>query len=132
MARIIAQCLVVLLVAACGADASPGPTRDESGILVLPASPPVVGCPIDVPPIVGRLVTDRDAGVAIDTGAERVAIVWPTGYHAREVASVVEVLNGDDLVVARVGGTIRLQGVGVDGRWLASPCQSPLGPPASA
>jgi hypothetical protein len=120
------------LGAACGLDSSPQPVRDGTGILVQPASPAVVGCPIDLPPLVGDLLADPGSGVAIETGTERVAIVWPSGYHARTVAGVVEILDDSGAVVARTGVPIRLEGIRVDGRWLASPCQPPFGSPRAA
>jgi hypothetical protein len=74
--------------------------------------PPQSGSPLPCAAslITGTLVRDDTHGVAIDTGDQRIPIVWPYGYFAREGPDGVLVLDRHGTVMATEGDRVGLGG----------------------
>lgn len=60
--------------------------------------------------ISGTLVRDDSHGVVIDTGDQRIPVVWPHGYFAREGPDGILVLGRHGIVMAAEGEEVELGG----------------------
>jgi hypothetical protein len=76
----------------------------EDAAIVIPTHepPPVSDSPLPCAAslIVGTLVRDETYGVVVDIGDQRIPVVWPHGYYAREGPDGVEVVDREGRVRA--------------------------------
>jgi hypothetical protein len=74
--------------------------------------PPASGSPLPCAAslIAGTLVRDDTYGVAVDTGDQRVPVVWPYGYFASEGPDGILVLDRHGTVMATEGERVALGG----------------------
>jgi hypothetical protein len=86
----------------------------EDAAIVIPTHepPPVSDSPLPCAAslIVGTLVRDETYGVVVDIGEQRIPVVWPHGYYAREGPDGVEVVDREGRVRAVEGEEVELGG----------------------
>jgi hypothetical protein len=86
---------------------------DDAAIVIPTQEPPPVSdspLPCAASLIVGTLVRDETYGVVVDTGEQRIPVVWPHGYYAREGPDGVEVVDREGGVRAVEGEEVELGG----------------------
>lgn len=117
--RTILAAALALIVAGCSANA-PG-----SGTLVQITTqdgPRGGSACSGLTTIEGTLAGNGDRVFTAAAGASSggVGIAWPNGYAARQAGSVIELMNQDGHVVARVGDRVRIAVTDrIGGRWFA-------------
>jgi hypothetical protein len=105
-------------LAACADAAEPQPILIEVPTQ-LPGPPGPTACMTAL--LSGSLVADARLGIAIaGSDGTLVKVRWPSGYVGRQTGSVVELLDGEGRVVARVGDHVETGGgLGVGDWWYA-------------